>query len=359
MMNAFVIAKKGLEYLESPVLEAGDDNQQEAIAVFTQRELAAKYIDDAGWQDEYEVGELLPIQLVHWLAAAHEDGTDMVVVNPDRRQHLAGTKQLVIDLKEPFGTFAELLSSKFIHEADTSADGTSPGSDAANATGGTKPTSEKRLPDDVLQSNVESTLLNDPRLSLHPIEISVSDGTITLRGNVQSHRRKLLAQQITASHDGVQAVRNQLVVSPPEPITDDEVADQVRLALDSCADVTKETVTVSVVAGKATLQGTVGNIWEQAVADDVARSVRGVRDVINLLTVDKQCKIDDHELANSIKAALRRDRGLRGLELGVAVDDNVVTLTGRVPHLWQREAAEAVTRQFGLLHTRNDIEVVT
>jgi osmotically-inducible protein OsmY len=114
---------------------------------------------------------------------------------------------------------------------------------------------------------------------------------------------------------------------------------------------------VSVVSGRATLEGTVGSVWEQAVADDIARGVRGVRDVVNLLVIDLAGKVGDEELANSIKAALGRATGLQETHLGVAVAGNLVTLSGRVAEAWQRDNAETVVRHFGLLHVRNEIDV--
>jgi|GEM_PF-1357598 hypothetical protein len=117
-MNAFVIAKKNAEFLDSPVFHAGETGGEEAIAVFTTRERAAQYIDDAGWNEEYEVGELRPIQLVRWLATAHEEGTEMVTINPLRKAHLDGTEQRVVYLSEPFAAFAELLSGEIIKQAD-------------------------------------------------------------------------------------------------------------------------------------------------------------------------------------------------------------------------------------------------
>jgi hypothetical protein len=118
-MNAFVIAKKNVEFLDSPVFHAGETGGEEAIAVFTTRERAAQYIDDAGWNEEYEVGELRPIQLVRWLATTHEDGTEMVTINPLRKAQLDGAEQRVVYLNEPFAAFAELLSGEIIKKADS------------------------------------------------------------------------------------------------------------------------------------------------------------------------------------------------------------------------------------------------
>jgi osmotically-inducible protein OsmY len=204
---------------------------------------------------------------------------------------------------------------------------------------------------------IKTTLLTDPRLSGHAVRVSVQDGRALLQGNVQSYRRKLLAHEIVGSIEGVHSVVNKLEVAPPDAATDEEIARSVRDALKTSADVTKETIQVAVTSGKVTLQGTVASRWEQSVADDIARGVRGVRDVVNLLVVDLESKVDDEELANAIKAAVKRTRGLTQLGLNVAVAGKLVTLSGPVAHAWQRDAAESVVRQFGLLHVRNEIQV--
>jgi hypothetical protein len=109
---SFVIAKKNCEYLESPVFHAGTQGKEEAIAVFTSRNLATKYIADANWCDEYEVGDLKPIQLVRWLATANEQGIEMLVVDPDRDEHLVGERQNVIFLGDPLVAFADSLEAE-------------------------------------------------------------------------------------------------------------------------------------------------------------------------------------------------------------------------------------------------------
>ena len=208
-----------------------------------------------------------------------------------------------------------------------------------------------------LQSQIESLLLNDSRLSSHPISVQIRDGNVTLSGDVQSHRRKLLAHQIVARTDGVEQVSNDLCVTPIEPKTDEKIADNVRAALSASADVTKETVQVTATGGKVTLQGAVSSVWESAVAEDITRGVRGVRDVVNLLLINVEIKVGDEELANSIKAAFRRMRDLKHTDLQVAVTAYSALISGRVGNRWQKDFAESVARQFEVLRVENAIQV--
>ena len=98
---------------------------------------------------------------------------------------------------------------------------------------------------------------------------------MTLSGSVQSYRRKLAAQEIAALFHGCRGMDNQLVVVSPEHLSDDAIANHVRLALEADADITKPTITVSAEGGVATLGGTVGRPWERVLAEDIAMGVRG------------------------------------------------------------------------------------
>lgn len=209
-----------------------------------------------------------------------------------------------------------------------------------------------------LEGALRKAMVYDHRLSAQPIEISVKDGIVQLAGTVQSHGRALAAYQIAASMPGVREVAKRLVVQPPGELRDDEVANYVRAALDAHSDVVKEAITVSVSEGVATLEGSVRDTWQHAVAEDVARAARGVRDVLNRLAVALVEQIDDEETSCEIHAAIRRACGLAGAGVKVAVSDRTVVLSGTVAALPVKEHAERVARSYGVLNVRNDIEVV-
>jgi hypothetical protein len=99
----FVIAKKGTEFLDTPVFHAGESDETEAVALFTGRLDAQRYLDHAGWTQTDEVGELLPVDMHWWLTQASGEGIRYVVVNPDRERHLAGGPQPVLYLEDLAG----------------------------------------------------------------------------------------------------------------------------------------------------------------------------------------------------------------------------------------------------------------
>jgi osmotically-inducible protein OsmY len=213
------------------------------------------------------------------------------------------------------------------------------------------------ITDKELGEFIAKAIMRDERLSFQPIELSVENGIVTLTGSVQTYRRKLAAQELVSSFEGCRDVVNQLVVKCPHIMSDQEIANNVRSALDSHADITKETIVVSVERGIVSLSGSVGSQWERIVAEDVARSAKGVNDINNYLAINLPSKMEDKGLEQDIKEALTYARGLKNHGISVAVSGSVVVLSGNVSRLSQKEMAERVARQFRLWEIRNLITV--
>jgi len=212
--------------------------------------------------------------------------------------------------------------------------------------------------DQVMEGAIHQALIRDERLSAHPIRVSVSNGVVRLDGNVQSYRRALAAVEVAASWPGVRDVVNGLLVVPAVNLTDPEVAENVRAALESSEDVVKDAITVSVDRGIATLHGSVSDAWQYTIAEDVARSARGVRDVRNMLVANLTDLIDDEETAHEIQHAVGRFCGHSSDAVRIAVNGSTVVLSGTVATLPQKEAISSVVRRFGLLDVQNDVQVV-
>lgn len=213
------------------------------------------------------------------------------------------------------------------------------------------------MSDEHLARTVRRALMQDGRLSEQAIDVSAEHGVVTLRGAVQTYRRKLDAQMIAASIHGCRGVMNALTVEPPGQHSDEEVTDFVRKALESHADVHAETILVSVSRGIAHLSGNVASHAERTIAEDVTLAVRGVRDVQNLLIVSLGGQIEDEALITQIQEALSHTRGLRGTNVHVAVTGETAVLSGAVQELWQKEFAEQVVRRFRITDVRNEIQI--
>jgi len=68
--------------------------------------------------------------------------------------------------------------------------------------------------------------------------------------------------------------------------------------------------------------------------------------------------MDDLELKRAVESELNFEPSINAAEIGVAVRDGVVTLTGRVPSYWEKVAAErAAARVAGVKAVANELEV--
>ncbi|MGH9848252.1 MAG: BON domain-containing protein [Blastocatellia bacterium] len=131
------------------------------------------------------------------------------------------------------------------------------------------------------------------------IQVSVKDRVVTLTGRTQTPQQKTGAEQLAHSLPNVAEVINQLTVINPGAAKaetpgvtervpkDKELANQVSFALfterDNFANV--GAIKVESRNGAITLSGKVTSRAERALAERVARSVKGVRVVSNRLTV--------------------------------------------------------------------------
>ena len=118
-------------------------------------------------------------------------------------------------------------------------------------------------------------------------------------------------------------------------------------------------VWVSVEDGIVTLTGTVRNYSKRAAASVVAAAVIGVRGVINdIIVQDNTTALTDNEIAESVRWALRWNVLVPEDRIESKVNDGVVTLTGEVNRMVEREDAErAVSYLAGVKSVRNQIVI--
>ncbi|MGO8724418.1 MAG: BON domain-containing protein [Acidimicrobiales bacterium] len=111
--------------------------------------------------------------------------------------------------------------------------------------------------------------------------------------------------------------------------------------------------------GRITLTGAVDTYFDLIRASEDAESVRGVKDVDNLLLVGPLGEvIADASIAADCKAALDADRFVPAGAVTPQVTDGWVTLSGHVHRHYQRRAAErAVEKLKGVLGLSNQIVV--
>lgn len=209
-----------------------------------------------------------------------------------------------------------------------------------------------------LQHEIEKRILQDAALSAFGVTVEVMNGLVTLGGKVPSARAKLGMYEVAMDTPGCRDVINELVVEPPAGVSDQEITNEIRSLLDDHPVVAKGAIAVQVEAGAVTLTGAVATPEEYAMAEDVARSARGVRSVHSLLIIDRTAQDDDESLQLEIESALAEIPELRTEDVKVAVGGDLVVLSGQVRDVRRKALAEEVAQSLRPWRIRNDIAVL-
>lgn len=138
------------------------------------------------------------------------------------------------------------------------------------------------MDDATLRAKVEERLYRyDPlRVNFHLIRVDARDGRVILSGVVPSTAMKRMAETLARSIPGVREVQNDLVADP-----EIEAELGLRLAADPDLSPPRARVLATSVQGDVTLAGWVPDEAARQRAEMIARSIGGVRNVVNNLRV--------------------------------------------------------------------------
>ena len=148
----------------------------------------------------------------------------------------------------------------------------------------------EQIDDATLLTKVKSALVADPVTEAHEINVDVNRGVVKLAGFVGTAKEKEKAGQVARGVSGVQSVQNDLTVkggseSTGEYIDDSILTAKVKAALIESPDTKAHQINVETKEGVVSLSGFVDNAAAKSAATNVARSVTGVKDVKNELSV--------------------------------------------------------------------------
>jgi len=216
----------------------------------------------------------------------------------------------------------------------------------ATADDGQKSSPRSALSDREIRLAVESELLASQAIKSHRLQVVVEDGIVTLAGRVRNLLDEDIAVGLTQRVRGVVSVVDQLEVNGPYR-TDEELKKAVDDALDSDPATHILPVHVVVKDGIATLEGEVAGYGAKTLASDIARTVVGLADVDDQLTVDSKFVPSDAELKKEISELLKYSVQLDQIQLDVIVNAGTVVLNGHVTTDFQRSVAEQLALQAG------------
>lgn len=196
----------------------------------------------------------------------------------------------------------------------------------------------------------------DARFDPGELGIEVDDGIVTLRGTVSTYAKVGAAADLVARLPGVRAVVNELTVRASG--SDDlALATRARTALELDADVPNERIECIVRNGRVTLRGSVDHAYQREAAETAVAHLEGLRGVEVEIDIRGHTRTDG-DVARDLEAALRRRVAWAEL-IRSSVENGTVTLSGRVPTLADRLAAEATAwRTRGVRHVVDRVRIV-
>jgi osmotically-inducible protein OsmY len=126
----------------------------------------------------------------------------------------------------------------------------------------------------------------DAFVPIEKLDVTVSKGWITLRGEVEWQYQKQDAERVVRRLSGVRGVTNLITVRPRVKPSPQEVKRKIEDALVRSAETDAERITVEVQGDKVILKGTVRSWAERQEAERVAWQVPGVSRVENLIAIN-------------------------------------------------------------------------
>lgn len=195
----------------------------------------------------------------------------------------------------------------------------------------------------------------DPELDAGGIGVAAKGGVVTLTGFIDSYSAKLAAERAAKRVRGVRAVANDIDVRLRLERTDADIATDVVRALELRSTI-PGTVQAAVHNGHVTLTGKVDWLYQQRDAEKAVRHIRGVRSVLNHITVAPRTV--ERDVRHRIVEALHRNANTDARHITVTVSGDKATLTGSVGSWLQRESAErAAADAPGITQVENRILV--
>lgn len=229
---------------------------------------------------------------------------------------------------------------------------------------------------------VYAALERDPRINLHAghIEISFSDGTLVMEGEVANIAAKRLARKraVAAAMNGITGVVDDMRVTPAGEHSDNEIRDSFcrfflsEPALTDCSLYShskgerialrqlpgKCEIEVAVEDGVVIMAGEMVSLAHKRLLGALAWWAPGSADVVNDVEVSPPDLDSDQEIAGAVHMVLEKDPLVDASQVRADAHRGVVTLRGYVRTDEEKRMAEAdAWYVYGVEDVINEMEV--
>ncbi|MGH9145170.1 MAG: BON domain-containing protein [Vicinamibacterales bacterium] len=243
---------------------------------------------------------------------------------------------------------------------------TGDGQPAAEATDASK----APVTDSWITTKIEAQYFADADVKGRDIDVTTTNGAVTLDGRVDGERARQRAVEIAQKTDGVSKVDDSLEVGPApasagatEQASRGWITTKIQGQYFADPDVKGRNIDVTTANGVVTLSGTVDNESARRRAIEIARSTDGVREVEDRLRIEpagapradsESAKVSDEDIADRIEAKYYRDENVGSNDIDVSANAGVVTLSGTVDTESERRRAVMLARRTAGVKDVND-----
>lgn len=213
--------------------------------------------------------------------------------------------------------------------------------------------------DEKIEHMVLKTFLREPKLDIKKIGAECEKGTVILRGQASTLGEIELAKELAAQVHGVREVKTLVkFTDDAKEVDDSSIVNGVEVAFAASRKVEAEDITTSCSKGIVKLEGIVDNDEQMEAAELLAKTVPGVRKVINKLQTRHDSLQGDGYLTNKLRKAFNADGRVSPAQVKAYVVDETAFLSGKVYSIDAKKAAEEIARTIeGIKSIVNDITV--
>lgn len=205
-----------------------------------------------------------------------------------------------------------------------------------------------QLTDMSITDAVEDELLIDSAVPQYLIDVTTTEGIVTLSGSVSNILAKERAARIARIVKGVRAVVNEIEVDLPALRTDSQIREDVEDALFTDPATDSYEIDVKVNDNVVTLSGTVESWQEKTLCETVAKGVKGVKGLNNKILVSWPKKRTDYEIKAEVEKALQWDAFVDHALIDVKVKEGKVLLSGIVGSAAEKNMAYVDAYVYGV-----------
>ena len=199
------------------------------------------------------------------------------------------------------------------------------------------------------------------KLDASGVLVSVDNGLVTLAGTVKSYAEKQEAFESARHVSGVRAVNNEIIIFNPEEkktVSDKKIETAIKNALAWNPHVDEETIDLQVDNGIVTLRGCVRHYSQRLKTESIVSEIKGVKKIINEISIVCTSKIEDEHIAKAIKEEVRNTGQNAAKKVNIAVNNGFVEISGSVEsYPAEKRVFDVVSHTNGVTGIKNRLSV--